>query len=711
MLWCFEQRCCRRNYKNVILTVLFLQAMLFFMAKKPANKPKDKPIYKNAVIDGLNNGELVRFDHDVWPREVVNKVKREGIKTRSKKIRPGNKSPYKAPHENLHGNPPENPQEYQPVLKMGKLNKQQKNLGKDVKLQKDANGYNQDISAEHFHRQKHIQLVSPKKNKEPIQRRLDKGAKNFHKKDIINIGADIEKANKSKRSKRSKTKFLTPKETKIPNVQKDMNLEKALQTNQQNQINNQQNSTLNKTRNPIHFPQRKVVFTDETDFEIIPDKATELAIIRKKLLKVQSLMKQWKKFNPNFTEVPQDNKDYFVETASLICLKEGTDLLILNSNVTFTDCPCKNTWFGEHCSIPEAVHASKAYRKLTRLTLRKSPRRIIQSLPFVSEWDMLDLRFYDTGDIVDAFIILDSIFTAYGDLRDLTLLPALLDGKYPYDVTRKVIPVVLDYYPEEAQENGWIFDALYRNHPFAKGLPKEVSNVDDDDYILINDADEVPNRDVLLFLKLHDGIPQPFSFRFKQTTFGFFWGSGHKILQSGASVKLLREVYNDKPNILRARDPLDGAFQSFADRNPGSEIFQWTIGGRNISAGIHCSWCASPEKIRTKLISGINGDFPRWGDFPEKCDVTYIRDLVSRGSWFSENRCFREVPQEKRNFAPEFFLKHQEEYSHLLVNPYRNGTEACVKNEEAERELKPVRGWHRLSRKQIEDIKEQYDAN
>ena len=38
-------------------------------------------------------------------------------------------------------------------------------------------------------------------------------------------------------------------------------------------------------------------------------------------------------------------------------------------------------------------------------------------------------------------------------------------------------------------------------------------------------------------------------------------------------------------------------------------------------AGHHCSWCYSPEGIRTKLISAQRADQPRWGDDPEKLQV------------------------------------------------------------------------------------------
>jgi beta-1,4-mannosyl-glycoprotein beta-1,4-N-acetylglucosaminyltransferase len=50
-----------------------------------------------------------------------------------------------------------------------------------------------------------------------------------------------------------------------------------------------------------------------------------------------------------------------------------------------------------------------------------------------------------------------------------------------------------------------------------------ISNKRDDDLFLLLDSDELPNRDVLLFLKLYDGYTEPIRFGFRWTVFGFFW--------------------------------------------------------------------------------------------------------------------------------------------------------------------------------------------
>ena len=61
----------------------------------------------------------------------------------------------------------------------------------------------------------------------------------------------------------------------------------------------------------------------------------------------------------------------------------------------------------------------------------------------------------------------------------------------------------------------------------------------------------------------------------------------------------------------------------------------WTAGTRDSDvAGWHCSWCLDVQGIRTKLTSAQNGDFPRWGDYPDRLNATYIEGLIARGVWF-----------------------------------------------------------------------------
>jgi len=104
------------------------------------------------------------------------------------------------------------------------------------------------------------------------------------------------------------------------------------------------------------------------------------------------------------------------------------------------------------------------------------------------------------------------------------------------------------------------------------------------------------------------------------------------------------------------------------DMFPSRRIIKWTLGsGNNDIAGWHCSWCLDADGIRVKLMSAQNGDFPRWGDYPEKCDLNYIRRLVAMGMWFDD---VSRMKRRERVRGPPGLLANYDRYKHLIVNLY-----------------------------------------
>ena len=68
----------------------------------------------------------------------------------------------------------------------------------------------------------------------------------------------------------------------------------------------------------------------------------------------------------------------------------------------------------------------------------------------------------------------------------------------------------------------------------------------------------------------------------------------------------------------------------------------------------------------------MNGDFPRWGDYPEKLNLTYIADLVARGAYFDDRLLdviARDVNDfaDARNFAPNS-AKNDAKFEYLVKN-------------------------------------------
>jgi len=99
----------------------------------------------------------------------------------------------------------------------------------------------------------------------------------------------------------------------------------------------------------------------------------------------------------------------------------------------------------------------------------------------------------------------------------------------------------------------------------------------------------------------------------------------------------------------------------------GHVIKQWDIGTLDHYAGYHCSWCYSPEGIRTKLLSAQKNDEPRWGNFPEKTNLTYISHLIRTGGWFDDTNPFIRVKDSRTKFyAPKYILDNADRFTYLL---------------------------------------------
>jgi beta-1,4-mannosyl-glycoprotein beta-1,4-N-acetylglucosaminyltransferase len=78
------------------------------------------------------------------------------------------------------------------------------------------------------------------------------------------------------------------------------------------------------------------------------------------------------------------------------------------------------------------------------------------------------------------------------------------------------VHVLLDNFPankaslsDAGDDGGRAVEHLLRNHLSDFGLRQRLTGTRNDDIFLLTDADEIPAREAVLFLKLHDGYPEP----------------------------------------------------------------------------------------------------------------------------------------------------------------------------------------------------------
>ncbi|XP_060760267.1 beta-1,4-mannosyl-glycoprotein 4-beta-N-acetylglucosaminyltransferase a [Neoarius graeffei] len=395
-----------------------------------------------------------------------------------------------------------------------------------------------------------------------------------------------------------------------------------------------------------------------------------------------------------------DPKSYFIHTETgMMCFIEGTEMesnppedalvgepqsvllehhgknetipqdhaVILAKKVS--NCVCRQGWHGPNCGIPTVVQHSNLPTK-SHLKPRKVPRRIINAININHEFDMLHARFHELADAVDVFLVCESSYTAYGDAKPLTLLHLLLNGTFNY-IKHKIIYILLDHFPKGGRTNGWIADDYLRTFLSKSGLQR-VQGLRSDDVFLLDDADEIPLREGILFLKFYDGWTEPFGIHMRKSLYGFYWRQlGTLDVLSGCTIRMLLMVYKGDGILLRRRNyyTMPG-FREY-EKTSGQVLMPWSIGSPVHYAGWHCSWCFTPDGIYYKLISAQNGDFPRWGDFEEKRKLSYIRELIRTGGWFDGSvSSYPQTDPKEHLFAPKYLLDNYEKYRYLLENPY-----------------------------------------
>jgi len=319
----------------------------------------------------------------------------------------------------------------------------------------------------------------------------------------------------------------------------------------------------------------------------------------------------------------------------LKCLVEGT------RNISEGRCYCKNDWQGESCSVPSEVTNSN-YPIEYGLKLRDYPARIVYGFPFSHEFDLTELRLEEYGDLVDVYVIVESNYTASGLPKPWLLRDRLRQTDYLRKYRSKLVLAELDWFPTEAYNNGWIVDELLRTFIVSNGLAR-VRGLRDDDVFVLTDADEIPSRTSLQFLKFHFGYPEPVGFHLRHNVFSSHWISPHSPLSNvfgACSFGMLRYLFNSNPYYLRraSRHLANNAKEvEYFRYRRGGRVNEWSFGSgesRDMQAGTHCSWCFDVPGILFKMTSAHLSDVPRWGNVGNYVDFEYVSSLVERGMWF-----------------------------------------------------------------------------
>lgn len=342
-----------------------------------------------------------------------------------------------------------------------------------------------------------------------------------------------------------------------------------------------------------------------------------------------------------------DASKYF--TGTVDCFSDGT-IVALESGV----CVCRAGWNGPDCAFPDAVwgtHIFHVWYSAGLIKRRKKPRTVVNGLILDHQLDLLEIRLEELGDAVDHYVIVESNYTYLGSAKPLHLQAALRAG-FLRKYVRKIIPLTLTVF-DYGDANPWAHAKNLRSYLWRESQT-QLYMLQKDDIIVMPGVDEIPSRDVLLFLKHHDGYGEPISFSLRSFLYGFFWESKRPTRMRGAcTVEFLRNAYNNDTSLLQN---VHTYFVSSVSRDAGTVNHEWTItGSAPRYSGWHCSWCFDAQGIQAQLEYAQRDDGRSWKGIVERMDLDQLKTLRARGlsldkqSPLSRSRAYDAAPAYVRN--------------------------------------------------------------
>ncbi len=228
---------------------------------------------------------------------------------------------------------------------------------------------------------------------------------------------------------------------------------------------------------------------------------------------------------------------------------------------------------------------------------------VINGLPFNRENELFDVRVREIGDLVDAFIVVESRYTQYGIRKSLYFR----DTGNP-----KVIHIASNWtHGEVGCKLGWENEGHQRDVIVRDGLGVVYERLavppSPLDILIITDADEIPNKGAIQRIRKRppiDGVIRPIGMHRYLYNFGWRERSGNQqAAYANVDTWQMWKIHGETP----------------------------TWGPIMRHGGCHCTKCFRPEDFNSRLKDYLCGDGIRWGDYKWPLDT--IRTLISRGIW------------------------------------------------------------------------------
>jgi len=268
--------------------------------------------------------------------------------------------------------------------------------------------------------------------------------------------------------------------------------------------------------------------------------------------------------------------------------------------------------------------------------------KIIDAFIFYNEIDLLRYRLELLHEVVDYFVIVEATLTHIGKPKEMFFDKSLLE-LFP----NKIIHIVVDDlpFPEniyDASKNHHLLNEIFQRNCIQRGI--EQIKMDESDYIIVSDVDEIPDPKTLLTLKSEQFIIDCASL--EQALYYYNLNSKH-----------VDKWYYSKIIKYKKVKLFGYSYQSI--RMSSQTILY--------NGGWHLSYFGSVEFIANKIQNFSHQEYNNESILSKiKENMENSKDLYNRGNIFIQN-----IPIcENRYLPPNYPFKFTKEYT-FVNNKYK----------------------------------------
>lgn len=348
------------------------------------------------------------------------------------------------------------------------------------------------------------------------------------------------------------------------------------------------------------------------------------------------------------------------------CLKEGTNLI---DSKRHKKCICRSQWFGLDCGIPSSVWKSQFMQEgrnaEVKILRRDKPRRIILSIIFEDTFDLLDISIQNLFPIVDVFLVAEERNQNESSFNKFK-------KGYLAKFQNKIMPIQL--YRNIVYTNEYDRIASMLKELWNTGWNK-LSDFRPDDIFVFSHVSSIIAKDILLFLKLYDGYPEPFYFTLKPVLFKF-----SKVLKSsnsnvtlvpfeplGCTLQFISAMCDYSVSKFLEKKCMEVTSRKVLFEKQHWMLKEWVIGDANAPSGWQCNFCCSTNCIleiirKQRWLQNISASLSL---NHQHLNVSVIENCIKNKNYFHNNVSFETISKSDAYFCPKIMFD-SDKYDYLL---------------------------------------------